>query len=75
MAEKQVGLKLDAELFQQASDLIQLTGETFKDLVTSALEREIQRRLKRDTGRLAKALEAMKDYRVGEPSEGRDAVA
>jgi hypothetical protein len=65
MADKAIGLKLDAELLQLASDVIQLTGESFKELVTKALEREIQARLKRDGGKLGTALEAMKAFRNG----------
>jgi hypothetical protein len=65
MNEKPVSLKLEAALFQLASDVSQLTRETFKDLVTKALEREIQHRLKRDGGRLSRALDAMREYREG----------
>ena len=47
------------------SDVIQLTGESFKELVTKALDREIQLRLKRDDGRLRAAVAAMRAYREG----------
>ncbi len=66
MAEKQIGLKLDAELYESVTDVGKLNGESFREFVTIALEKELRSRLRRDD-ELRAVVEKMSAYRRGHP--------
>lgn len=60
-----VTVKLPEDLYEQASDFVALTGLSFRELFSQALERELSKRVRAGGDRLRETLETMRDYRQG----------
>jgi hypothetical protein len=65
MTQRQVGLKLDPELHDLAVTVATASKESFKDFVSIAVKRELDRRLSGASGKkLRTALDALRDYQA-----------